>query len=105
MPLTRPITCEEDITMSLSTVISGLVTKYNASGAVDARVLLGSIAANTLLGINELIDSSSLSLTDKAKFREELRELSRRALRPSLGIMDGNGNSINAAAIDPNPKQ
>jgi len=99
MPLTRPTTIEEDVMLSLSTTISGLLTKYASNS--DAKPVLASIVANVMLGINAMIDKSDMPITAKTAFREELRDICRKALRPSLGIVDSNGGTINAANLDP----
>jgi hypothetical protein len=69
MPVTRLITAEEDIAMSISTTVRGLVAKYNTSApgqqpAVDAKALLISIVANTCLGVNDLIEACPITFTE-----------------------------------------
>lgn len=98
MPLTRPITAEEDITMSAGTMISGLIAKYN--GKMDAKALLGSIFANVALGVNEMIDGSTMTFTEKSVFRGDLKTLAGRALRAKLGVVDAAGKIMDADKLD-----
>lgn len=92
MPVTRAFTAEEDITMSLSTMIGGLVGKY--SNTTGAKPLIGSIVANTCLLANQLIESTNMTFTEKARFRGELKELCERAFRPKLNIVGADGEEI-----------
>jgi hypothetical protein len=94
MPLTRPLTCEEDVTMSLSTVITGLVTKYNTNGRIGAPELLTSIFANTALGINELIEGSNLTLAEKAQLRGDMKVICDRAMRASINLVTPDGMKV-----------
>lgn len=94
MPLTRPISCEEDITMSISTVMTGLVTKYNTNGNVAAPALLGSIFANVAIGINELIEGSNMSVVEKASLRKDMKTICARAFRAPLNLVTPDGQKI-----------
>lgn len=98
MPITRPLTPEEDITMSIGTTISGLVAKYNSR--IDAKALIGSMLANMALGCNELIDSSTMTFTEKAVLRGDLKTLCGRALRAKLGVVDAGGKIMDADKLD-----
>lgn len=86
MPLTRPLTPEEDITVSIGTTISGLVAKYN--GSVDAKALLSSIMGNAALGVNQLVDGCSMTFTEQSVFRGDLKALVGRALRAKVGLAE-----------------
>ena|SRR6185369_9029602 len=107
MPITRPFTAEEHITMAISNTMSGLMATY--SGRVDARALMGSIMANTCIGINTLIEGSSMSIAERATMRGDLKTLVNRALRPPLGIVDPSGEKIHGMEIpdveDPTAKE
>lgn len=106
MPLTRPITCEEDITLSISTTISGLITKYN--GRISAKEVLASIFANTAIGINELIEGSNMTITEKASLRGDLKTICGRAMRAPLNLVTPDGKNIANSApatVEENPNE
>jgi len=88
MPLQRHITVEEDITLSVSTTVAGLVAKYNINGTVDAKVLLASIAANLMIVVNDSIEGSNLSLVEKATLRGDIKTLASRIMRAKLGMAE-----------------
>lgn len=94
MPLTRQITCEEDVTLSISTTMTGLVTKYNINGRVGAKELLASMLANTAIGINELIEGSKMTIVEKAALRGDMKTICARAFRAPMKIVAPNGQNI-----------
>jgi hypothetical protein len=100
MPLTRHVTAEEDIILSVSTTVAGLVAKYNQSGLMDIKVLLTAVLGETALTINAMLENSNLLMTDKAVIRGDMKTLVNRALRPKLGMVDVAGGKMPAEALD-----
>lgn len=88
MPLTRHITTEEDVTLSSATLVAGLVAKYNLNGTVPAKLLLASIAANVLVIINDSIETSNMSIVEKASLRGDIKTLTGRIMRTKLGMVE-----------------
>lgn len=82
------------MTLSISTTITGLVSKYNTNGGVAANALLTSIAANVLLGINELIEGANMTITQKAALRGDIKTICGRAMRAKLGIVGSQGEAL-----------
>lgn len=88
MPLTRPITSEEeDITLSLSTTITGLLQKYNN----NQKPVMLSVVANVGIFMNQLIESANITFTEKTKLREDMKMLIGRALRQPLSVVMPDG--------------
>lgn len=100
MPLTRHITASKDITLSVGTTIAGLVAKYNQSGLVDIKVLLTAVLAETALTVNNMLENSNMSLTEKAVVRGDMKTVVNRALRPKMGMVDTTGEKLPADAIN-----
>jgi hypothetical protein len=90
MPLTRPITPEEDICMSVSTVISGLLNKYDS----NVKQVMAGIFADTSLGLNLLIESSNMTFAEKAALRGDMINLARRAFRAKLNLINPVGEEL-----------
>jgi hypothetical protein len=104
MPLTRPLSVEEDITMSMDTMIRGLVAKYNTGNppAVGAKDLLGSILLNCTLNINALIEQTPFTFAEKAAIRGDLKTVVGRALRVKLSVVGAQGQELESPE-DENP--
>jgi hypothetical protein len=105
MPVTRLITAEEDIAMSISTTVRGLVAKYNTSApgqqpAVDAKALLISIVANTCLGVNDLIEACPITFTEKSSLRGDMKTIVGKAFRAKLGVVGASGEVLDATDTD-----
>lgn len=102
MPLTRPLTVEEDITCSIGTAMAGIVAKYNQPGPhqTPANALLTSMFANCALGINEMIESSNMTITQKASLRGDMKTICNRAFRAPLGIVGADGSTIPGVAAE-----
>lgn len=95
MPITRPFTVEEDITMSMSTTVTGIIAKYNSTGQVQAKPIFVSLVGNLCLGLNEMIEGSNMTFTERAALRGELKALAAKAFRAKLNIVNGlTGESI-----------
>jgi hypothetical protein len=83
--------------MSISTTISGLLTKHQDS----VRPTLASIVANVALGVNQIIEgATNMTFTEKAQMRADMKTLCTRAFRPPLGIVDRDGEVIDAGKLD-----
>ena len=85
MPVTRPLLPEEDITLSVSTTITGLITKYQDRNGI--KVVLGSILGNTAILINQVIESMPVTFTEKAALRGELKHMVDRAMKTNLKVV------------------
>lgn len=88
MPLTRELTIEEDITMSITTVITGLMAKYNYNGRVDANAMFHSIVGNTALHINQMIEDANMTIIEKGTMRGDLKSLTNKAFRAKMTLVN-----------------
>lgn len=82
MPATKDFTIEDDITITISTVIAGLMAKYHGPNGCSARDMFLSILGNTAISINERLEHSQLSEEERTVIRAELQLATKNCLAP-----------------------